>query len=256
VKTALIGYTGFVGSNLAAEHDFDDLYNSSNIHEIDDKSYDLVVCAGARAEKWRINQEPAKDLTEINDLAEHLKTIKTQQFVLISTVDVYKLPVDVDEDTLIDTEGLRAYGANRYHLEQFCREQFNATIIRLPGLFGKGLKKNVIFDLLHNNNVDRIHCAGAFQYYNLDYIWKDIKVALDNDLKLVNFTAQPVRTDEIARVCFGMEFTNEPEGTTAGLYDMHSKYAKIFGGQGFYMYSKQQELNDIKQFIENEKTHL
>jgi nucleoside-diphosphate-sugar epimerase len=250
MKTALIGYTGFVGSNLAAERHFDDQYNSSNIGEIDGKSYDLVVSAGARAEKWRINQGPEKDLAEIDSLIEHLKTIEAKQFVLISTIDVYKNPSDVDEDTPIDTEGLHAYGSNRYHLEQFCRDKFDALTVRLPGLFGEGLKKNVIYDLLHNNNVDRIHHAGSFQYYNLDYLWRDIQTALKNNVKLINFATEPVRTDEIAEYCFGIKnFDNEPDGVAAGSYDMKTKHADLYGGHEQYMYSKQQELEDIRAFV-------
>jgi nucleoside-diphosphate-sugar epimerase len=248
LSSALIGYTGFVGGNLERQHSFDEKYNSKNIGDIDGKEFDLVVCAGARAEKWRINQEPEKDLAEIQGLIDHLKTIATKQFVLISSVDVYKNPVGVYEDTPIDTEGLHAYGANRYYLEQFCRDKFGALIVRLPGLFGPGLKKNVIYDLLHDNNVDRIHHAGSFQYYNLENIWKDINLALENNLKLVNFGTEPVRTDEIAKVALDTDFTNEPEGVHAGSYDMRTKHAAVFGGQGEYMYTKQQELADIKAF--------
>ncbi len=253
MKTALIGYTGFVGSNLAAQNKFDDVYNSGSISEIDGKEYDLVVSAGARAEKWRINQEPEKDLAEIQKLINHLKTIKAKQFVVISTVDIYKNPVNVDEDIAIDTEGLHAYGSNRYYLEQFIRDQFDGLIVRLPGLFGPGLKKNVIYDLLHNSNVDRIHYAGTFQYYNLEYIWKDIQIALEHDIKLLNIATEPVRTDEIAKYCFDMDFKNEPEGVGAGLYDMRSTHSDIYGGQDGYLYSTQQELDDIKAFVERNR---
>ncbi len=255
MRKALIGYTGFVGSNLAAQTDFTNLYNSKNIQDIDGKSYDLVVCAGARAEKWRINQEPEKDLTEIDGLIGHLKKVTTKKFVLVSTTDVYKNPNDVDEDTPIETDGLHAYGTNRYHLEQFCRQQFDALIIRLPGLFGPGLKKNVIYDFMHDNNVERIHHAGSFQYYNLARIWSDIQTALDNSLELVNFATEPVMTDEIAEYCFGIkDFTQEPEGVRAGSYNMTSKYADVFGGSKGYFSNKQQVLNDIREFISKEKT--
>lgn len=253
MNSALIGFTGFVGSNLDAQSTFTDKYNSKNINEIDGKSYDLIVCAAARAEKWRINQEPEKDMAEIQSLIDHLKTINAKQFVLVSTVDVYKNPVGVNEETPIDTNDLHAYGSNRYYLEQFCRDNFDATIVRLPGLFGTGIKKNVIFDLLHNNNVDKIHHGGSFQYYNLDNIWKDINIALDNNLKLVNFGTEPVKTEEIAKYAFGIDFNNEPEGVNAGSYDMQTLHADVFGGQGVYMQSKQQELDDIKAFVERER---
>jgi len=251
-KTALIGYTGFVGGGIAAQAQFDDLYNSSNIADIEGKEYDLVVSAANRAEMWRINQEPEKDLAEINEFIEHIKKATIKKLVLVSTVGVYKNPNGADEDTPIETDGLLPYGANRYHLEQFCSEHFDTLIVRLPGLFGQGLKKNVIFDLLNDNNVDKIHYAGSYQYYNLGNIWKDIQIALDNNLQLVNLATEPVRTDEVAAYAFGIpDFKNEPEGFKPAFWDMHSKHAALFGGEGPYLYNKQQELDDIKTFVQN-----
>lgn len=252
MKTALIGYTGFVGGNIYLQHSFDDVYNSKNIADIEGKEYDLVVSAANRAEMWRINQEPEKDLAEINEYINHIKKVTIRKLVLISTVGVYKTAVGVDEDTPIDTDGLTPYGANRFYLENFCRDNFDTTIVRLPGLFGEGLKKNVIFDLLNDNNVDRIHYAGSYQYYNLGNIWKDIQVALDNGLSLVNFATEPVKTDELASYCFGIaDFHNAPEGVNPAVWDMHSKYAGVYGGQGSYLYNKQQELDDIKTYVAN-----
>jgi nucleoside-diphosphate-sugar epimerase len=253
MRTALIGYTGFVGGNIEHQHLFDDLYNSKNIAEIEGKEYDLVVSAANRAEMWRINQEPEKDLAEINEYIEHIRKAKIGQLVLISTVGVYKSPNGADEDTSIDTDGLLPYGANRYYLEQFCRDNFDTTIVRLPGLFGDGLKKNVIFDLLHDNNVDRIHKDGVYQYYNLDNIWKDIQTAMNNNLPLVNLAVPPVSTEEVAKYAFNMDFTNQPEDVTPGYWDMHSKYSVVYGGEGNYLYTTQQELDDIKQFVEREQ---
>lgn len=253
MKTALIGYTGFVGSNIAEQHEFDDLYNSKNIRDIEGKEYDLVVSAANRAEMWRINQEPEKDLAEINEYIEHIKKVKAKKFVLISTVGVYKTAVGVNEDTPIDTEGLLPYGANRYYLENFCRDNFDTTIVRLPGLFGKGLKKNVIYDLMHNNNVDRIHAEGVYQYYNLANIWKDIQIALENNLPLVNFATEPVSTKEVAKYCFDMDFSNIPKDIQPAVWDMRTKHAAIYEGDGEYIYSKHQELEDIKKFIAGDK---
>lgn len=251
MKTALIGYTGFVGGNLEKQGSFDDLYNSKNIAEIEGEEYDLVVSAANRAEMWRINQEPEIDRAEIEEFIEHIKKVKIKKLVLISTVGVYKNPNGATEDTEIETEGLTPYGVNRYYLEQFCRDNFDTTIIRLPGLFGKGLKKNVIFDLLNNNNVDRIHKDGVYQYYNLGNIWRDIQIALDNNLPLVNLATPPVSTEEVARECFGIEFTNTPEDVKPAFWDMHSKNAVPYGGEGEYLYSKAQELADIKAFVED-----
>ncbi|MFZ2545271.1 MAG: NAD-dependent epimerase/dehydratase family protein [Candidatus Saccharimonadales bacterium] len=250
MRTALIGYTGFVGGNIVDQHAFDDVYNSKNIADIEDKEYDLVVSAANRAEMWRINQEPEVDRAEIDEFISHIKKTKIGKLVLVSTVGVYKNPNGANEDTVIETEGLLPYGVNRYYLEQFCADNFDTTIVRLPGLYGKGLKKNVIFDLLNDNNVDRIHKDGVYQYYNLANIWKDIQTALDNNLPLVNLATPPVSTEEVAREAFGIEFTNAPADVKPAYWDMHSKYANVYGGEGDYLYTKEQELNDIKQFVE------
>jgi nucleoside-diphosphate-sugar epimerase len=256
MTSALIGYTGFVGSNLDRQYTFTDKYNTSNINELDGRTYDLVVSAANRAEMWRINQEPEKDLAEINEFIGHLKTVQIKKLVLISSVGVYKNPVGVNEDTQIETDGLLPYGVNRYYLENFCRDNFEVLIVRLPGLFGPGLKKNVIFDLLHDNNVERIHHKATYQYYNLENIWQNIQTALDNNLQLVNFAVEPLSTDELAKACFGIDFTNEPEGVKPAFFDMRTKYAELFGGSGNYIYSKQQEIADIKAFVHGEREKL
>ncbi len=255
MSSALIGYTGFVGGNIAAQHDFTHKYNTKNINDIDGREFDLVVSAATYAEMWKINQDPEGDLAQINSLIEHLRTIKARQFVLISTVGIYKSPNGADEDTPIELDGLTPYGANRHVLEEFVRNNFEQSlIVRLPGLFGEGLKKNVIFDLLHDNMVEKIHSAGTYQYYNLGNIWKDIALALDAGLPLVNFATEPVRTDEVAAYCFGMEnFDQAPEGVNPAFWDMHSKNAGLYGGTNPYLYSKQQVLDDIKLFVAAEQ---
>jgi hypothetical protein len=61
MPSALIGYTGFVGSNLDRQHAFDDRYNSKNINAIAGKSYDLIVCAGIQAKKWWASEHPDEE---------------------------------------------------------------------------------------------------------------------------------------------------------------------------------------------------
>jgi NAD dependent epimerase/dehydratase family len=255
-RTALIGYTGFVGGNINDQFEFTDVYNSKNISEIENKEYDLVVSAANRAEMWRINQEPEKDLAEINEFIGHIKNVKIKKLVLISTVGVYKNPNSANEDTEIEEDGLTPYGINRFYLENFCKNNFDTTIVRLPGLYGNGLKKNVIYDLLHKNNVDRIHKDSTYQYYNLANVWHDIQIALENSLGLVNFATPPIATTEVADRCFHIHFDNIPADVTPAFWDMHSKYAEIYGGSGNYLYTKEQELAQIESFVAKQKGTL
>jgi hypothetical protein len=145
---ALIGYTGFVGSNLEEQFNFDEKYNSKNINNIKGKEFDIIVCAGVRAEKYLANKYPDQDLDAIRDLIEILKTVKVKKFILVSTIDVYREPYDVDENTVITEDGLHAYGLNRRYLEKWVVNNYeDYLIVRLPALFGKGLKKNFIYDM-------------------------------------------------------------------------------------------------------------
>ena len=119
MNNALIGHSGFVGGTLLKQRPFESLYRSTNIGEITGKSFDLVVCAGAPAQKWIANREPEADRQKIEGLLAHLRTVRCATFVLISTVDVFKTPVGVTEETIVETDGLHAYGIHRRMLETF-----------------------------------------------------------------------------------------------------------------------------------------
>ena len=150
MKTQLVGNTGFVGSNLQSEYTFDELYNSKNITEAYGKNPDLLVYSGVPAQKFLANKEPEKDFEIIKNAINNIKNIKPKEIVLISKIDVYKEPVNVNEDTKIDTENLQPYGYNRYYLEKWVSENIeNHLIVHLPGLYGKNIKKNFIYDLIH-----------------------------------------------------------------------------------------------------------
>lgn len=147
---ALVGYTGFVGSNIYAKGDFDSVYHSADIKDAYGTEPDLLVYAGLRAEKYLANHAPEKDMEQILRAEENIEKINPKKLVLISTIDVFKEPKGVDETSPIETKNLHAYGYNRYQLELWVRERYpDALIIRLPGLFGKNIKKNFIYDLIN-----------------------------------------------------------------------------------------------------------
>lgn len=147
---ALVGYTGFVGSNLYQKGNFDSVYNSKNIKEAYGSRPDLLIYAGLRAEKYLANHATEKDMEQILQAEENIRNISPEKLVLISTIDVFKKPDGVNESTEIDTEGLQPYGFNRYQLELWVRENYpDALIVRLPGLYGKNIKKNFIYDYIN-----------------------------------------------------------------------------------------------------------
>lgn len=254
MSSALIGYTGFIGSNLLKQAKFSDLYNSNNIQDIKGKNYDLVVSAGTTSLKWKANLNPREDWNGIEKLTDCLKQVEAKLFVLISTVDVYPNPQNVDEDTSIALAKLtQGYGCNRYNLERFITEKFfNTIIIRLPQTFGEGLKKNVVFDLIHDNRWDLIHKESRFQWYNLKNIVKDMKIAMKNSLKVVNLSVEPLSVKEVAKYTLNLDFTNVTKNPPAD-YNMLTKYGYLYGSKTKYLYNKRITLNELKEFIKSRK---
>jgi len=249
MTTALIGHTGFVGSNLAAQTRFNDCYNSQNIEEMAGKDYDLIVCCGARAEKWLANLHPESDRQGIKRLTDVLDQVRAKQMILISTVDVFQSPINVDENSPIMLDGLGPYGKHRFELEQFVRMRFPTLIVRLPGLFGPGLKKNIIYDFLNDNAVDKIHHAACYQFYDTTRLWRDIQVALKARLNLVHFATEPVSVADVARIAFGREFTNAPHDNPAR-YDFRTRHDSLYGNTSGYLYSHDEVLHAIRQFAQ------
>jgi nucleoside-diphosphate-sugar epimerase len=253
---ALIGHTGFVGGNLAALHPFNTWFNSKNIEAIRGQRYELLVVSGMPAAKWIANRDPDGDRAVLDRLWGCLRTVHADTVVVMSTVDVYPNPVDVDEDTPINAAAQQPYGKHRLELERLAAAHFPRVLsVRLPGLFGPGLKKNAVYDLLHNNEVHKIPANGVFQFYNLARLWKDVRAALAAGLTLVNFATEPVSVREVAREAFGIDFTNDP-GIKPARYDVRTRHAAVFGGRDGYLYSRAQVLGELTAFVAAQRDKL
>jgi len=146
----LVGNTGFVGSNILQSHAFDTAYHSSDIESAYGLQPDLCVYAGVRAEKYLAQHDPEADRKVINSAIENIQKIQPRRLVLISTIDVYPSPIDVDENSVIVDNSMNVYGTNRRILEKWVQENVaDYLIVRLPALFGHNIKKNFIYDLIH-----------------------------------------------------------------------------------------------------------
>ncbi|PSW65238.1 NAD(P)-dependent oxidoreductase [Photobacterium leiognathi subsp. mandapamensis] len=250
MNNAIIGYTGFVGSNICKQRTFEYLYNSKNIQDICGKEFDELVITGVPAVKWLANKEPKKDIENIESLISNLKTVKAKCVVLISTVDVYPYPIDVNEGTIIDKDECQPYGKHRLYFEEFVKKNFNNVhVMRLPGLFGSGLKKNIIFDFLTNNMIDSIESRNSFQFYCLDTISKDIDITIKNNISLVNMAVEPITVKEVAGLCGISEFNNELDRPLVS-YDFKTEYSKYWNEcNSDYIYDKSHCIEMLKRFI-------
>ena len=249
----LIGYTGFVGAQLDSSGAYGARYRSTNIGEVAGKEFEHLVCAGVQAVKWWANKNPDEDWAGIEKLLKPLKEAKAKRVTLISSIDVYNPPREVDEDSEIECDGHHAYGLHRLKVEEWVKEHFDqVAILRLPGLFGPGLKKNVIYDMMHDNQLENVHPDGCFQYYDTRRLAGDISQCWEQGIDLLNLSSEPILTSEIRDRFFSGKELGGSGPAPAG-YDMRSKYDKAWGGNSGYLFSKEQMFDDLGSFLESER---
>ncbi len=249
MRSALIGHTGFIGGNLDSQFAFGERYNSKNIAEIRGREFDLVVCGGVSAVKWWANQNPAEDRARIDALLADLRTVRTGRMVVLSTVDVYPRSSGVDET--FDCHALQnhAYGTNRLYFEDQMKAQFDdVTVVRIGGVFGPGLKKNVIYDLLHDNGLDAINPESWFQYYNVSHLWRDLGRIEAKSLRLVNLVTEPIRTGTIIERFFPGKAVGA-KAMPLARYDVRTCHGPELGGAGDYLAGADDVIRELGEFI-------
>lgn len=140
MKICVLGHTGFVGSIVYEALQNVEGYNVIGINSrnyVDDNCFDLVVNCAGFSRKYLANKEPDKMKQMESFIFEKISHLKFESLIHISSIEA-ELQTDL-------------YGVFKNHMEKCLLLKFrNATILRLGGLIGKGLKKNVVFDLIHD----------------------------------------------------------------------------------------------------------
>ena len=244
-KIAVVGYTGFIGSNLKRIYKSNFNFNSKKITKIN-KKLDLVLCAGTYSKRWIANKYPKKDLYNILKLTSFLKNIVTKRFVLISTIEVYGLKNNKNELDKITTKKNSSYGINRLFLEKFVKKNFiNYLIIRLPIVYGKNFVKNVIYDLLNDNKINDLNANDKVQIYNIKNLKKDIDFCFKNNIKEYNIACEPISLDFIAKQIFKIKLLKRKNPRSMNMKSIYPKKKSRF-----YSYKKKFLIKELKKFVD------
>jgi nucleoside-diphosphate-sugar epimerase len=243
----IIGHTGFVGSNLCDNINFSHKYNSKNINDIIDTDHDVIYCCGISANKFWANKNGGVDKQNIDDLINTIKSVKCNQFILISTIDVYSDLSNKNEDDNKCDKSHHAYGWNRYYAENKLGEIFGdkLQIIRLPALFGNNLKKNILYDLKNKTFFGKVNLDNKLQFYHVDNLAKDIQYMVDKNIKELNLFTEPIPLGEIVDKFF--EYNDEimyKDIDSSFVYDLRTKYLE----SGYWL-NKENVLNDLKKWL-------
>jgi nucleoside-diphosphate-sugar epimerase len=245
-RRALVGWSGFVGGALDARVRPAARFRSTDINQLPDADVDEIVCAGAPAEKWRANADPEADWAGISRLIAALDGSRASSCVLVSTIDVYADSRGADELSPADTAQEQAYGRHRARLEEFVAGRFDdVLIVRLPGMFGPGLKKNLVFDLIHQPEARFANAASTFQFYDVRDLWGHVLLARDAGLSVVNLATEPVSSADVARACFGVDYRCDDRPRVA--YDLRTRHAaELAGREGAYLRTADEVLAAIR----------
>lgn len=250
MKKILVGNTGLVGSVLKTKVKFDYEFNSKTIEEFSTtvpNGCDLFLTC-LPATKWLVNQNVVKDYNTILDIISILRTKKYNKVYLISTIDVYSdSPEKSNEDYNPNFAGF-SYGANRLlfeHLIDIFIQKEHYQIFRLPALFTNKLKKNILFDLLTNNQVEKINTNSSYQWYNLEQIYDDILKFSEksSNEKIINLFPEPLETQTIVDL-----FPEHKDKVQSQINRVQYNFTTKLYNTG-YIKPKEEVLNEIKTFI-------
>ena len=246
----LVGDTGVVGKSLLEQRHFDLTFNSRNSKYIADNSVsnDELWLSCLPAAKWQVNRQIDKDLKTIYDVIQEITIKQYSKVVLISTIDVYcESPLGLTEDDAPRFSKL-SYGHNRYLFEMLCK-QFIKTddlkIFRLPAIFNKNIKKNILYDLINNHNIEQINANSSYQWFGLDKLDGFIQgmSELHPHRDTYNLFPEPVPTVELLEL-----FPEHKNNVSFSLDKVEYNYKTNLTDSG-YLYTKQNTLDAIEKFI-------
>ncbi len=205
VEYGILGCTGLVGQTLYYQMLADGIadeniarFHSSNAAKAPNTSYGILFVCCMPAVKWWANQNPAADKATLEQVLDVVGRIDARTVVLISTIDVIALAEGQVNDETSTNWSTHTYGVHRRLLEEAVTLRWPETshIIRLPALFGRGLKKNALFDLLNGKDL-AVSRDAAFQWYDLARLWNDCWECMIRRFHLVHFVTPPVAMSEI-----------------------------------------------------------
>jgi len=179
----VIGGNGLVGSAIVRYLGTNKVpykkIQRENSSEFIGTSCDLLIYANGNAFKYKATEDPFFDFNAtVASTAFYLHNIKFNKYIHISTVDVYDDTSSFErtkEDAVIDAEKLSVYGYHKLLAESYVRRFCKSCLIfRLPGLVGKGLTKNPVYDYISKNKKVMISPNSTMNFIHTDFIAESI----------------------------------------------------------------------------------
>jgi len=135
---------------------------------------DILINANGNSKKYLAQADPLEDFAQtVRSVRASLVDFRADYYVHLSTCDVYpdcSSPESTQETLLPEVARQSPYGFHKYLAEQCVR---HATprwlIVRLGGMVGPGMRKNPVFDIIHENPV-WLDPASQLQFLHTDAV--------------------------------------------------------------------------------------
>lgn len=155
----IIGGNGFVGSAIVRACGRRSLEYRILAHDTIDQftgsACDILINANGNSKKYMADREPLWEFdASVRSVRASLANIHADRYIHLSSCDVYPDCTSTNttrEDQMLDVTKQSAYGFHKYLAEQcVMRYAPEWLIFRMGGFVGPGLKKNAIYDILHD----------------------------------------------------------------------------------------------------------
>jgi nucleoside-diphosphate-sugar epimerase len=172
----IIGGHGFVGSAITRYCQVKGITHQAididNYRDFIGQECDILINANGNSKKYLALEQPLFEFdASVRSVRATLQDFKAAQYVYLSSCDVYpdcSSPSLTQEKLKINVAQQSSYGFHK-HLAELCVQHAakNWLILRMGGFVGTGLKKNPIYDILHEKTL-YVDPLSEFQYLDVD----------------------------------------------------------------------------------------
>ena len=96
--------------------------------------------------------------------------------------------------------------------------------------------------------------SSEYQYYNLNYLWKDINTALINDLKVINLATEPLKALTIYKKLSKKNM--KKNNSKIYIANMVTKHGKFWNSKNNYICTKKKIIKDLLIFYNKKKNEI
>lgn len=196
MKYSIIGH-GTIGTVLSNQLDQCTIYDRQGFSTFLNFNHNIVIVAAPSSNRLWVNTNPETDLLDCQKIVNTLAKATYRHLIYISTVDIY--PTKFSTNNRPDACPNSGYGHNRWKLESQLANLPNSKIIRLPSLCHHSIKKNILFDLKHQQWLDKISLESEIQWYPLDRLGLDIQEFINSNNIFENFVSPPINNKDIVK---------------------------------------------------------